>query len=473
MSSGLFHRPSPVIGTRCIHLDLKGMPPTGERLLQLPEIFAELRINALLVEWEDTYPFAKYPELRCETAYDEGTVRAFLREAERRGIEVIPLVQCLGHLENPLLKERFRHLREVADSPGELCPLKKGARELVTDMVDDVLATHRGHIRRFHLGGDEPWTLGSCPECKAFVEKHGKAALYRDYVMPLVEHLNARGVRPLLWDDEMRGWSDADLRTLSAKADLVVWWYSDKLEGKAFGREIRFPELVARYREARAPWWAGSAFKISGEGDLPPVEKRAINTLLWTHEAAAQQAEGVIATGWSRGSVSCTQVVSLETSWDSIALAAGIMWDGEMPADAVAAARAHIGAGRLKVMIGDSFARCYAAAQSLRDWKQAMDTHGGWRRMENACAISFEPERANPFTDRRFYAIEKFRDEVLAGVEKGRAFVTAHRGLIPDFWLRRYIAARVFHPMNRYNLVVGSVYPELHIPDSVFAEFRA
>ena len=47
MSSGLFHRPSPVIGTRCIHLDLKGMPPTGERLLQLPEIFAELRINAL------------------------------------------------------------------------------------------------------------------------------------------------------------------------------------------------------------------------------------------------------------------------------------------------------------------------------------------------------------------------------------------------------------------------------------------
>jgi hypothetical protein len=220
------------------------------------------------------------------------------------------------------------------------------------------------------------------------------------------------------------------------------------------------------------PWWAGSAFKISGEGDLPPVEKRAMNTLLWTREAAVQQAEGVIATGWSRGSVSCTQVVSLETSWDSIALAAAIMWDGEMPAEPVASARAHIGDGRLAGMIGDGFARCYAASQALRDWKQNIDSHSGWRRMENACSISFEPERANPFTDRRFYAIDRFRDEILAGTAKGRAFMAAHHGLIPDFWLRRYVAARIFHNMNRYNLVVGSAYPELRIPDSTFAEFR-
>ncbi|MBM4086507.1 MAG: hypothetical protein FJ272_17125, partial [Planctomycetes bacterium] len=108
MSSSLFRRPSPVIGTRCIHLDLKGMPPTPERLVQLPEIFAELGVNALLVEWEDTYPYTTYPELRCPTAYDEPTVRTFLQKAERRGIEVIPLVQSIGHLENPLLKERFR-----------------------------------------------------------------------------------------------------------------------------------------------------------------------------------------------------------------------------------------------------------------------------------------------------------------------------------------------------------------------------
>ena len=47
MDKALFHRPSPVIGTRCIHLDLKGMPPTAERLVEPFEIFAELRINAL------------------------------------------------------------------------------------------------------------------------------------------------------------------------------------------------------------------------------------------------------------------------------------------------------------------------------------------------------------------------------------------------------------------------------------------
>jgi len=39
MSGKLFHRPSPAVGTRCIHLDLKGMPPTGERLRWLFELF--------------------------------------------------------------------------------------------------------------------------------------------------------------------------------------------------------------------------------------------------------------------------------------------------------------------------------------------------------------------------------------------------------------------------------------------------
>jgi len=32
MSDALFGQASPAIATRCIHLDLKGMPPTGERL---------------------------------------------------------------------------------------------------------------------------------------------------------------------------------------------------------------------------------------------------------------------------------------------------------------------------------------------------------------------------------------------------------------------------------------------------------
>ncbi|OGV72363.1 MAG: hypothetical protein A3K19_23440 [Lentisphaerae bacterium RIFOXYB12_FULL_65_16] len=472
MSDILFQRASPAVAVRGIHLDLKGMPPTAERLVQLPEIFAELKINALLVEWEDTYPFTTYPELRCPTAYDEDTIRRFLDNAAQHGVEVIPLVQCLGHLENPLLKARFKHLREVATSAGELCPRRPGARDLVLAMFDDVLKTHRGHIRRFHIGGDEPWTFGSCPDCKAFADKHGKAALYRDYLMPLLEHLNAQGIRPLVWDDEMRRWPDEDLKRLAAKADLVVWWYADKLEGKAFGQDLVFPDLVKHFRSAGAHWWAGSAFKVSGEGDLPPVEKRAVNNLLWTREAVNQQADGVLATGWTRGSVTCTQVGGLETAWDSIALAAAIMWDGDMPPDAVAVTRAHLATGRCKDLIGEPFSKCFAASLAFKDWKQKMDTHGGWQWMERSASISFEPERINPFTDRRFFSIDKFRDELLAGVGKARDVMAAHRGLVPEFWLKRYVAARLFHGLNRYNLLVGSVHTDLRIPDSVFAEFR-
>ena len=128
----MFTKKTPVIKNRCIHLDLKGMPPTSSRLLQLPEIFENLKINCLLVEWEDTYPWKCYPELRNKTAYGKKIISRFLKECSSRNIEVIPSVQCIGHVENLLLKKRFVHLREVPESAGELCPLKPESQQMIT-----------------------------------------------------------------------------------------------------------------------------------------------------------------------------------------------------------------------------------------------------------------------------------------------------------------------------------------------------
>lgn len=88
----LFRRPTPRLQHRCLHLDLKGMPPTSKRLLQLPGILETLRINAVLVEWEDTYPWKQYPQLRSPTAYSRPAVQKFIQELAARGIEVIPWI---------------------------------------------------------------------------------------------------------------------------------------------------------------------------------------------------------------------------------------------------------------------------------------------------------------------------------------------------------------------------------------------
>ena len=102
-----FRSSSPVVPVRCVHLDLKGFPPTPQRLEGLLRVFAAARFNAVLVEWEDSFPWTVDEWFRSETAYAPEQVRAFAARAAELGIEVIPLVQCLGHMETALRPDAF------------------------------------------------------------------------------------------------------------------------------------------------------------------------------------------------------------------------------------------------------------------------------------------------------------------------------------------------------------------------------
>src|SRR5690349_3888505 len=106
-----------------VHLDLKGVPPTFGRLLELLPIFAAAGYNAILVEWEDMFPWVMDKRFRNETAYTADEVRRFHAEAARHKLEIIPLVQCLGHMETPLQFPEYAHLREVPHKSDVLNPL--------------------------------------------------------------------------------------------------------------------------------------------------------------------------------------------------------------------------------------------------------------------------------------------------------------------------------------------------------------
>ena len=73
--AGLFYREEPYIARRGLHLDLKGVPPTAERLLSLLDLLAAARFNAVLVEWEDMFPWTVDERFRCETAYTKRKCR--------------------------------------------------------------------------------------------------------------------------------------------------------------------------------------------------------------------------------------------------------------------------------------------------------------------------------------------------------------------------------------------------------------
>ncbi|MCX5662508.1 MAG: hypothetical protein NTW19_22735 [Planctomycetota bacterium] len=94
-----------------VHLDLKGMMFKPS---YIPAMLADLAgqgVNALLVEYEDAFPFKSLDIAHDPaTAWSRSTHRRFLALAEEHGIEVIPLQQCLGHLEYVLGWDRYRKL---------------------------------------------------------------------------------------------------------------------------------------------------------------------------------------------------------------------------------------------------------------------------------------------------------------------------------------------------------------------------
>ena len=79
------------VPVRAIHIDLKGMPPKMERLLQLLELYAASSYNAVLVEWEDMFPWQE-PLLRSPYAYSKEEINAFAEKAANCRMEIIPLV---------------------------------------------------------------------------------------------------------------------------------------------------------------------------------------------------------------------------------------------------------------------------------------------------------------------------------------------------------------------------------------------
>ena len=420
---------TPIIPVRAMHLDLKGVPPTPERLLQLPALAAGLGFNAMLVEWEDMFPWTVDERFRNETAYTADTVRAFADEAARQGVELIPLVQCLGHLETVLSTPGYESMREVPDRRDALNPLADGAADLIRRLIDDVL-TLLPNVQRLHLGGDEVWQFGKHPDTAAFVADHGKGALYLRHVEPLMQHLASRDIRPLLWHDMMRDWDSDSLHKLAQRADLVVWGYGyhpDETRGHYHTSNIE------RFAQHGMRLWGAAAYKGADgpDADLPDPQMRRRNVEGWLDVARRFEMRGVIATAWSRYNTLRVQCEPIDGALDMLALTGALLRDGRAPDD-IEPVLDNLGEG-------DRWRQCYAALHAFSEAR-----HGAWhllRQFYHQLGVStVEPERHDAAM------ISLWLDRAHENAEQMRACVDTLRGaltgLIPEPWIERYWRVR-------------------------------
>jgi len=244
----------PTLEVRGAHLDLHNLTLTQDALEERLALFAGYKLNTVLISYADKFRFRGHPSASHKGALTRSEVRRLDRLAGELGIDLIPVIQCLGHSANVLKRTKYRHLREREDVLTQFCPCNPDSLALVKEMLDDIIETHSS--KYVHIGADETYFLGDCPRCRNVTDKKGKIGLYNDYVSKVCDHVKSRGRTPVLWDD-MICTSPVRAGRLARKADLCYWDYfpADSHNPFVFFRNHGWFCNKAHWKGR--PWWGG------------------------------------------------------------------------------------------------------------------------------------------------------------------------------------------------------------------------
>lgn len=277
------------LSMRILHFDMKAMIPRAHFMLDLlPEISA-MGYNALLVEFEDKFPYQTLPEIVHPDAWNREEFSKFRDTAAKCGISIVPLVQCAGHLDYILKHDKFRHLREgdpPRESTNEWC-LNNAQEpfEIFSMMVKEILEFFPDS-EYFHIGADEYNCRISCSRCQ-YSDRFDQ---FLNHVLTCTEFLKNAGKKVVLWDDMFRNHASDKLDSLLSQIIPCVWQYIGINE-----------DFVKRMTNISPEVWGAS--KIQNEPcyrGLGAQDAVMTNVDDWADVAERNSISGLVATVWGR-----------------------------------------------------------------------------------------------------------------------------------------------------------------------------
>ena len=194
----------PDIGERAVHYDTKHHQDKKEYVQNFIRDMARYKINMLVWEWEDKLAYTSHPEIGAPGAFTVEEMQEFTKYARQYHIELVPLVQGLGHVSFILKWPEHARVREIASSNWEFCPLKEESYKLLFDLWREAIKATPGS-RYIHIGSDETYELALCDACKAKAKEIGKSGVYTHFVNVSSKYLKTLGRDVMAWERPM-GW---------------------------------------------------------------------------------------------------------------------------------------------------------------------------------------------------------------------------------------------------------------------------
>jgi hypothetical protein len=190
----------PDIGLRAVHYDTKHFQEKKDYVENFFRTLAGYKINTLIWEWEDKFAYKSHPEVGAPGAFTMEEMQEFTRYARKYHIQLVPLVQGLGHVSFILKHPENKHLREVASDNWGFCPLRESTYEMMFDLLKEAIEATPGSDY-IHIGCDETYVLGKGVECgcKAKMEEIGKYSLRQIYINRVADQMKEWGRKPMSW----------------------------------------------------------------------------------------------------------------------------------------------------------------------------------------------------------------------------------------------------------------------------------
>lgn len=208
---------------KAFHIDNRIQVMPIQELKDLALHLQKSGINTIIMEYEGSFPFTENGVISNRYSYTKEEVKDFIDYCALLNMDVIPLQQCLGHLEYILKFDKYSALREDQYDVSQICPLKKEEnRKFYSDIISEIIDLHPS--KYVHIGGDEAFLLGHCDECQKYVEQYGQSRLFVDHIKMITEIIIEKGKIPVLWADIILKHPEA-ISDLPKQCILINWNY--------------------------------------------------------------------------------------------------------------------------------------------------------------------------------------------------------------------------------------------------------
>lgn len=276
-------------GIKAMYVDFRTEVRTMSSLKELASKAASLGFNTMLMEYEATFPFYEDATLQNRYSFTKEEISDFVSYCSGLGLDVIPLQNCMGHAQYILKHDRYAALREDPKDMSQVCPLRiKEAVPVFSEIFREVAALHPSEY--FHIGCDETFLLGSCPECSEYAAKYGKSKLFVEYVKAMCGIVADMGKTPVIWADIILKHPE-NLGELPENLVFMDWNYGWDVD--RFGK-------ISNLIEAGVNLWGATALR-SGPDDiyLTQWEKHFNNLRDFVPFARSSGYRGMVQTSWS------------------------------------------------------------------------------------------------------------------------------------------------------------------------------